>query len=89
MALEISKTLGIPLVEGLSNASDLPHTVSLSVTYRTRINSFYELPEDKRPPRNLWDKPHRLSEFLDEVFKTNTQKNDVKTYVDYDIDEIE
>ena len=44
-----------------------------------------ELPEDKRPPRNLWDKPYRLGLFLDEVFD---RKREPKT-IDLDFGEAE
>jgi len=47
---------------------------------------FNELPEDKRPPRNLWDKPYKLKLFLDEIF--DNKKTSTK-YVDYNPDEIE
>ena len=87
MALEITKTTGLPLAEGLENATDLPHTISLAVTYRTRINSFYELPKDKRPPRDLWDKPHQLDEFFEQVFKTEGNKS--ATYINYNQEEVE
>lgn len=62
----------------------------MAVTYRSRINSFYELPEEKRPPRNLWDKPHRLGEFLDEVFDTKSAGGtERKTYLEYDFEDVE
>lgn len=67
---------------------DLPHTISFAITYRARINSFYELPKDKQPPRNLWDKPYQLNEFLDKVFKSKDKGNST-TYLDYDIEDVE
>lgn len=86
--MENSKVLGIPIVEGLTNAADLPHTISLAVTYRTRLNSFNELPKDKRPPRHLWDKPTRLSEFFDDIFG-DKKKNKSTTYLDYEYEDVE
>jgi hypothetical protein len=77
------------LAEGLEDAADLPHTISLAITYRQRINSFYELPKDKRPPRDLWDKPFRLNDFFDEVFKTSGTGNKVATYVEYNSEDVE
>lgn len=88
--MEITKSMGIPLAEGLDYATDLPHTVSLAITYRTRLNSFWELPKDKQPPRNLWDKPWRLSQFLDEVFDVKGGSNRKEaTYIEYDIEDVE
>lgn len=80
----------MPIAEGLNYATELPHTISLAVTYRARINSFYELPKDKQPPRDLWDKPWRLEQFFDEVFETRGgSKSKNTTYVEYDIEDVE
>jgi len=84
----MSKALGIPLVEGLTTADNMPHPISFAVMYRERIDSFRELPKDKRPPRNLWNKPYRLEQWFDEVFdrKDNTTKNE---FVEFDDSEVE
>lgn len=66
---------------------DLPHTISYAVSYRMSIDSFRELPKDKRPPRNLWDKPYRLNEFFDEMF--GTKEVNTTTYVEYDPEDVE
>jgi hypothetical protein len=79
----------VPLVEGLSDATDLPHTVSYVTMYRLRLNSFNELPKDKQPPRNLWDKPHKLDKFLDKVFDKDDSTGKGKTYIEYDPEDIE
>jgi len=63
------KLTGQPILEDCSLA-DLPNTVSYAIMYRLRIDSFSELPKEKKPPRNLWDKPYRLSKFFDAIFKT-------------------
>jgi hypothetical protein len=60
--------------------------------YRERLDSFNELPKEKRPPRNLWDKPHRLSKFLEEVWNTDDNKNPTtrsSQYMDYDLEDVE
>ena len=44
--------------------------------YRERIDSFNELPKDKRPPRDLWDKPYALEKFLDTVWDVKKDKKD-------------
>jgi hypothetical protein len=63
----------MPLAEGLEYSDDLPHTISTAIVTRIRIDSLNELPEDKRPPRDLWWKPFKLKQFLDEVFDTKKE----------------
>ncbi len=78
----------IPLVEDLQGAADdLPHTISYALLYRLKIDSFNELPKDKRPPRDLWSKAHKLEQFFDEVF--DSKKDSGKTYIDYDPEDVE
>lgn len=84
----LSKETGLPIVEGLTTSDDVPHTISNALLYRARINSFQELPKDKRPPRDLWDKPHQLEEFFDEVFDRKDTDNK-KQFIPLDESEIE
>lgn len=77
----------MPLMEGLNTASDLPYPISQAILYRNRIDSFNELPEDKRPARDLWNKPHKLSLWFDEVFE---RKDSKKTeWINLDESEVE
>lgn len=85
--MELLKITGIPLASDLP-LEDMPHTLSYALLYRSRIDSFQELPSDKRPPRNLWDKPSRLSEFFDKVFKLK-DSNESKDYIDFDTEDVE
>ncbi len=78
---------GIPLAKDLP-LEDMPHTLAFALIYRSRIDSFNDLPKDKRPPRNLWDKPHRLSEFLDSVFKKEGS-DDSKDFIDFNSEDVE
>lgn len=88
--MEVSEATGIPLLEGWTSGIDLPHTITTAVTYRLRINSLMELSKDKRPPRDLWDKPFRLNEFLDEILNRGNKGNNTKTQsVDFDPEEVE
>jgi hypothetical protein len=60
--------------------------------YRARIDSFNELPKDKRPPRNLWDKPHKLEQFLETIWDKDTDKNKTtrsSDFYDYDLEDVE
>lgn len=86
MLSSVSST-GLPLAEQINSALDLPHTLTYAITYRETINSFNELPRDKRPPRNLWDKPHKLSEFFDEVFESAGESE--TKFVEYDDEDVE
>ena len=65
----------------------MPHTIAYLIIYRTRIDGLQELPKDKRPPRNLWDKPYKLQEFLDEVFETKDRKT--TEYIEFDYEDVE
>lgn len=88
--LETNKVTGIPLAEGLEHVVDLPHTITYAINYRTKINSLQELPKDMQPPRNLWDKPYLLSEFLDEKFSDKgTGSKKATNFIEYDFEDVE
>lgn len=36
--------------------------------YNARLESFHQLPKDKRPPRYMWDRPYELSQYLEHVW---------------------
>jgi hypothetical protein len=84
----MAKDTGLPLVPGLDAAISVPHTISYAVLYRRKINSFAELPEEKQPPRNLWDKPYKLSLFFDEVFERKNASKPTK-YIEFDFEDVE
>lgn len=77
------------MAEGLDTVMDLPYTLSYAVLYRAKLDSLNELPKDKRPPRNLWDKPYQLSEYLDKVWDTKNPNTKEKEFYNYDIEDIE
>ena len=87
--MDIVEATGLPLIEGIDNVVDIPHTISFAVAYRLRINDMQELPKDKRPPRNLWDKPHRLSEFIDDVFDINSSGERSEKFIEFDLEDVE
>lgn len=86
--MHVTKEIGLPLSEGLTAVDDLPHTISFAILYRGRIDSFGELPKDKRPPRDLWDKPWRLSNYLDNLWGDSKSKssNDMYEFNEEDIE---
>lgn len=69
------------------NADDLPHTISSAIMYRLKIDSFNELPKDKRPPRDLWNKPYKLEEYLDTVFDSKKEKE--TEFISFDEEDVE
>ena len=48
-----------------------------------QIDSFMELPEDKRPPKAIWDKPNELNEWFDRI------KSGAQTEFSIPLDDIE
>jgi len=81
------KLTGQPILEDCS-ITDLPNTISYAIMYRLRIDSFSELSKEKRPPRNLWDKPYRLSRFFDAMFKTASSDNG-EDFMEFNSEDIE
>lgn len=82
----MSKNFNIPLHSSLRGISaiEYPFTVNAVIKRRTQLDSFLELPKDKKPPRSLWDKPSELEDWFDRVYDT---KKD--TSVDFSIDDSE
>ena len=68
---------------------DLPHTITFALLYRERIDSFNELPKNKRPPRDLWDKPYKLGEYLEHVWDDKKTPTQSESYLDFDDEELE
>jgi hypothetical protein len=86
MVIELSKATGRPIID--AEVVDFPHTISYAMLYRSRIDSFRELSKDKRPPRDLWDKPFKLEEYFDDLF-TSKDTDKGSKHVLFDPDEIE
>lgn len=87
--MAVHKISGLPLVPGIEKVTDLPHTLTYALLYRSRIDSFNELPKDKRPPRNLWDKPYALGQFLDTIWDKDTKPQQKESGFVYDLEEVE
>lgn len=84
----LAEKLRLPLIDGLDlNSDDFPHTITSAIVYRMRIDSFNELPKEKRPPRDLWSKPYKLELFLDKVWGKDDKKE--TEFIEFDEDEIE
>lgn len=88
--LAINKETGIPLAEGIETVLDLPHTITSAIAYRMKLNSFHELPEDKQPPRGIWDKPYRLSLHFKTVWDTKKEGSDTSSeFYEFDLEDVE
>jgi hypothetical protein len=66
------KNVGVPLHEGLPPADQLPWTISYVARKRAQLDSFAELPREKRPPdRIFWHgTPEELDDWFDKVLGT-------------------
>jgi len=52
---------------GVDAVFDLPYTLSFVIRKRMQIDSWMELPKEKRPPESIWDKPRELEEWFDRI----------------------
>jgi len=88
--MELMRAIGQPISEDFSLVT-MPHTISFAIMYRARIDSFLELSKDRRPPKNLWDKPFRLNEFFDNIFKVGATSSDNynEDFMEYNTEEVE
>jgi hypothetical protein len=56
--------------------------------YRAKIDSFGELPKEKKPPRDLWDKPNALGNYLDTIWDKDFKKKSSE-FVEIDLNDVE
>jgi hypothetical protein len=66
--------------------ADIPYTFSFLIRKRMQIDSWMELPKDKRPPESIWDDPDELEDWFDRVFDTDKQ---TEFNIEYDENEVE
>ena len=59
--------------ESLGNVKTLPYTVSYLIRKRIQIDSWMELPKEKRPPKAIWDNAEELEEWFDRIYGTDKQ----------------
>jgi len=69
-----------------TDSYDMPHTVNTVLRYRELIDSFNELPKDKRPPEEIWFSSERLERWFDDVFD---RKSYGASTIEFDISEVE
>jgi hypothetical protein len=54
---------------------------------RLKIDSLNELPEDKKPPRDLWYKSYKLKQWLNDVFNIKTEVD--RNFVELNLEDVE
>ncbi len=59
--------MGQPLDKQLVGIRDYPYTISFSIRKALQIDSFNELPKDKRPPESIWDNSAELELWIDNL----------------------
>jgi len=59
--------------ECFRDVSLLPYTFSYLIRKRMQIDSWLELPKEKRPPENIWDNPEELEEWFDRIYDDKAQ----------------
>lgn len=57
--------------------------------YRAKLDSFNEIPKEKRPPRYMWDRPYELGQFLEHIWDTKDGKDTSTQFYEYDLEEVE
>jgi len=86
----ISKALHISLDKRLEDLKYVPYTISYVIRKLIQVDTFNELPKEKRPPSSIiWDgTPEELEEWIEEVV---LEKHNNPTYgsIIIDLDEVE
>lgn len=78
----------IPLDKKIEILPGVPYTISYVIRKRQQIDSFMELPQEKRPTdKMIWDgSSEEIDKWLERVFKIKDNKTDTIIFSD---DEIE
>lgn len=76
--------------ESLPPADELPWTISFVIRKRAQLDSFNELPKEKRPPDDMiwYGDSGEIDKWFDKVFKTK-DKNPNEIMLDISDEEIE
>lgn len=86
----VHKATDIPLHGGLPPADELPWTINYVIKKRAQVDSFSELPSDKRPPDDIvwYGTPEDLDAWFDKVFDKKAAKPGQEVVLDIRDDEI-
>lgn len=76
----------MPLDLKVKSLPDIPYTISYVIRKRQQIDSYNELPSDKRPSEEMiWDwTPEELDTWFDRIFKKKEQQE-----VMFDLSDVE
>ena len=71
----IAKALQVPIDTSIKEIVDIPYTISYVIRKRQQLDSFNELPKEKRPSCYLiWSAPpEELEEWLSNIYSTDKQ----------------
>jgi len=74
----VYKNTSLVLHSGLPAADELPWTISFVIRKRTQIDSFMELPKEKRPTDNtIWyGTPDDIEEWFEKVFSNKKNQDE-------------
>ena len=61
---------------------DYPHTIAYCIRKQMQIDSFMELPKDKRPPKSIWDDSDELDRWFDDMYKHPGSKANLEFVID-------
>lgn len=67
----VSKSLRLPFDIEISDVNELPYTISYVIRKRSQVDSFRELPKEKRPTEKMiWDgTSEEVEDWFDDIFK--------------------
>ena len=77
--------LNKPMDVTLLDPFNLPYTVAYAIRKQEQIDSFMELTDEKRPPRNIWHNDYKINEWLEEVF----DNKDPDAAMEFNMSEVE
>jgi len=79
----VHKHTDLPLHESLPPTVELPWTISYVIRKRTQIDSYMELPKEKRPPDTMiwYGTQEDIDDWFDKVFKKEKPPQDEFVFV--------
>jgi len=79
------------LHENLPPTDELPWTISFVIRKRAQIDSYAELPEEKRPPESMiwYGSAADINKWFDKVFQRKKHGNPEEFIININDDEIE
>ena len=72
----------------LNDVSELPYTISYVIRKRTQVDSFRELPKEKRPTEKMiWEgTPEELEGWFDKIYNTKSKDSSTNIGLTMEID---